>query len=944
MRNFVGYICLFVVFIHHFVSAQLLPQRQQPLYTQAMAVCSHVQRNLNYTANYAIDSLASLPIGIYKQIGQTEYIIAIDSARFSATGATCNAFMALALPGMSDSMAFAAKNIAFNPKGLMPHNFGNSRLMLVSEHILSLGPKTRLYLPNNGSNYIEWNCNGFQAIHLKGFFLFSNTLLQPLNPADSLVIASFEIHSNDIHNLVMAISMSPFRIKGINDMSFAVNEAVADWSSLSNVPGMTVPPGYPMPANSLEWTGFYLKNVTVTLPQELSPKNGSPTNISASNLLIDQNGITGNFTANNILHLHQSDFAKWNFSVSHIGLNLVKNKIQGGSLGGQIQLPIFENNAITYTAGIYQNPQTQQLDYQFSIGAANNISASALGANIDIYPTSQLLVVKTNGKLIPAAILNGRIQFQKEELQTGKLDFQTMKMEPDAPFISQGLFNYTSISENRAANYPVSIHQIQLQILNGKPSVYIHAGMNMMNASDKGFSANVGVFVKTKTNPQNNGRLMFDKIELGAIVLDVNTQPFRLAGTISNMNNHLIYGNAFAGTLTLTLNKPELSVSFNSIFGSKTTYRYFYVDGSLMLPTPVNLTAQVKMKRIMGGLYYRMNRPVDYVNCLQPGFNTQSSFYNYIPDSTKGVGFKAGITVYYATDENALNGDVNFEILFNSSNNGGGIAHMQLYGDAFSMISIQNRLGKRYNQVPVGATANISYNFNQNILHGVLAAAINLNGVTGNIVSAFHFESTSWYVAIGRPSLKGIVNIQNFATVSAYFMTGNTLEPPAQLPFQIAQHFGNPNNRNSSLLSNGQGFCMGANLNGSAHGEYPFSFFTVYGNVNYGLGFDLMMLKVSPDYKCPSTDQSPGFKGYYVTGNLYAYFNAGVGVKGKIEVGNVTEDFDITIFNASAAALLYGELIRPSYIEGNIYASYNILNAINGSITYNFKRGTRCAG
>ncbi len=84
-----------------------------------MAVCTNVQKNQNYTSNYALDSLASLPIGIHKQIGGATYIIAIDSARFLPNEAKCSAFMALALPGMPDSMAFAAKNIGFNPKGVM---------------------------------------------------------------------------------------------------------------------------------------------------------------------------------------------------------------------------------------------------------------------------------------------------------------------------------------------------------------------------------------------------------------------------------------------------------------------------------------------------------------------------------------------------------------------------------------------------------------------------------------------------------------------------------------------------------------------------------------------------------------------------------------------------------------------------------------------------------
>ncbi|MBL7918587.1 MAG: hypothetical protein JNM96_09320 [Bacteroidia bacterium] len=929
--------------------AQTLVQENDLLYQQTMSTHAHVVKHQNFTSNLLVDSSASLPIGIYKTIGNTSYIIAIDSAKFLPNEARLSAFMAIGLPGMPDSLAFAAKNIGFNPSGVLSETMANSRLVLVSKHVIRMGPKVNLVLENDGSNYIEWNCNGFQSINLKGNFVFSNSFLESENSVDSTVKATFEIHANDLNNMIMMVNISPFKIKGIDDLSFTVNEAIADFSEFQNPASMVFPVGYQNnSSNPFLWKGFYLKNVTVKLPQEISPKNQNRTSITVNNLIIDNSGVTGLIGVNNILSLENSDLAKWKFSINQLQIGIVQNHINSGYISGNLKLPVFENNSITYSASVYQNPTTKQTDYLFSVGPQNNILIDVVAAKIDIHPSSQFSILKSSNKFIPTASLTGKIQFVNNKIETSKLDFQNLVIEKDAPYISSGIFNYTGNSSSKAISFPVSITQIQLSVLQGKPSVHFNLHVNLMNAVDQGFASDFGISILTKTvvagSEPGNTRLAFDRFDVSSIQLNVQTMSFQLNGLIAHFDNHPIYGNGFSGSIGLVIPEPELMVNFNSVFGAKTTYKYFYVDGTANLAGDVTITPHIKLKKIMGGFYYHMNKPIDYVMSLQPNYIPATGSNAYVPDSTKSIGFKAGVTIFYAKDEALVNGDLALEILFNNQQNGGGIAMVQLSGDAFSMISILKRTGKRYNQVPVGANASIVYDFNNETLHAVLNVGINLEGVNGVINSCFHFEPGTWYIAIGKPSLKGNVTVVNFATISGYFMTGNSIEPASPLPSQIAQHFGNPNNRNTTALNDGLAVCMGAAYSGGAGGEYGFSFFSVYGNVNFIIGFDMMMQKVNDNYLCASTGKSPGFDGNYISGNLYAYFNAQVGVRGEVEISGVSKSFDIEIFNATAAALLTGELIKPTYVEGNIYASYNILKTFSGSFTYNFKKGTKCSG
>lgn len=109
---------------------------------QVYALHDEVSDPSKQVGNINPDSLPSLPIGLVKEINGTKYIIAIDSAEFTPQGAYFNAYMALEFPGAEHPIAFAAKHIKFNPKGVVGGEL--AKLQLVSEHTLSLGPNSEL--------------------------------------------------------------------------------------------------------------------------------------------------------------------------------------------------------------------------------------------------------------------------------------------------------------------------------------------------------------------------------------------------------------------------------------------------------------------------------------------------------------------------------------------------------------------------------------------------------------------------------------------------------------------------------------------------------------------------------------------------------------------------------------------------------------------------------
>lgn len=925
-----NHLLILAIFICSNFYAQNTAPQNNPLTDEVLSICDKVESENRFAGNFPDDGLASLPMGIVKTIAGTQYVIAIDSARFFPNQALCSAYMAIDLPGAMDRIAFAAKNIGINPKGVM--STANARLMLVSEHHIRINQQVMMILKNDGTNYVEWDCNGFKTVNLKGYFEFSDTFLVPdssSSPQNDKVIASFEIHTTDIHNFITQVSITPFTLKGLKDVSFTVLDATVDLSEMANAPNMNFPAGYQQSSPDInQWQGFYLKQFTVKLPKELSKKNQGRTTISASNLVIDNSGISGLFSATNVLALGNSDMGSWQFSVDQLSVNIAQNHLNGGSIGGTLKMPLFENNALVYQASMQENSTTNEMDYQFIANAQNNMQANVFSASIDIYPSSQLIVNKTNGKFYPKADLTGQIKLNASSAKTGKLDFQNVVITTSSPYIQSGTFGFTSAqpNANKVGQFPITINQIQVVINPISPNIYFQVGLNFMSASDQGFSAVAGFRVITKFIPGSGSpSWKFDRVKIEDISLNIQTQAFTLDGYVIFRENDPIYGDGFSGGINLGLPSLNLEVDINVIFGAKSNYKYFYVDGMVALPTPIIISSGVALYRFMGGLYYHMSQPVGNTGNLYTSAFNSTAPPNYIPDPNIGLGFKAGVTIGMAGKEDSFNADVALEVQFNSSSNGGGLSLIKFTGDGFMMTSIEDRKGKTYTQVPVGAFAFIQYDFNNTVFHAILNVAIDYNGVSGSLPSVFHVDPIDWYVYIGTPTIRGNLTILGVGATS-YFMVGNKIEPTPLT-----------GSRDATALANAQGFACGAELYVTTGKEYPLSSFTVYGYANFTMGFDVMMTKYPASFVCPNTGESPGFKGWYLQGQLYASLNAAVGIKAK--------KFDVNIFSFSAAAMLYGEVMKPSYVKGDLACSYSVLcGLVEGSFNYDFEKGSRCGG
>ncbi|MGV6860476.1 MAG: hypothetical protein ACWA41_01825 [Putridiphycobacter sp.] len=927
-----------------------------------LGICDLVENSDFLTDNLSIDSTASLPIGIVKIIGGTKYIIAIDSAEFTPTGAYFNAYMALDFPGSDERIAFAAKHIKFNPKGVIGGE--QAKLALVSEHYINLGPKNKLHLPSDGSNYIEWDCNGFKAVNLHGDFILDTAKLVPITPVggDSTVRADFEVYSTDVHDIITNVNITPFRVKGLDGFEFTINEAYVDLSDLRNPTGLNFPENYPIdPSEDLVlWRGFFLKGFSVKLPDKLSKKDGFRPSIYGQNMIIDDAGISGKFGATNVFTTEDGKVASWSFSVTDLNVDLVASNLTGGSLSGEIGVPALDNAELDYQAIINYNPTTKKTDYVFSSGFSEDVthSMSALKSTLTIKKSSSLnMTLDNEGHFVPTLKLNGDLTANYENINLDQLAFENVTFVTEAPYLTQGYFSLTSSpgqdstntsntpAQQKIAKYPVSLQSLTIGVLDEKVALGVDAGINLGSGVNQ-MSVEGSCFMKmnVEKNPATNQEnWAFDSFQLNTISVDLNTSAFGFFGAINFRNNDPVYGKGFGGEFNLRLNfiddnAPEIYMA--CAFGKVNDYKYWMVDSKVSgINIPIGPASIVSLA---GGVAYHMRgekTAAELIESASEGGSVPAgtSMNTYIPDDSYGFTFKAGVGINGKTEE-TFNGDVCFQVTLNAN---GGLNDIQMNGNGYMMCKRSERAtSTNYAKGDIS----IIYDNQQKILDLNASIDVTFNNVlTGNAWTKLYISPDLWFFWLGKPDNRAYVNIINVANADAYFMAGMNLPPMPPPPPQVATAASNlSSQRDNTKLSGGNGIAAGASLYVGFNSD---NFWLdekryITGSGGAGIGFDMTMLKYPETAHCSGSSGEFGMNYWYLQGQIYAYLGFDLAYIKLKDNGEIKKEYTIAQMNTSV--LLQGKLPKPTYVNGVASLNVVLLNIINVNIQKSVEFGTNC--
>lgn len=921
-------------------------------------------------------SLQQLPIGIKKIAANMPVTLAITKVKLGEGYGEISLFMKMEIPQQSRTLMFGATNIKISYGNDL---LGNVKLSLLNDQSISLGNMGNVVLKGSfdektgadfSDTYVTLDCNGdFQELSLSADVILNKNTFRPVNSQETVVASSFRVVVHDWNDLLAEVSFPPFEIAGANGFEFTLSNATLDLSDCKNSAAFDPPSGYmaeyfTLPEPML-WRGVYVDRFEVKFPEWFKKKSTNERiSLEANQLLIDENGITGNIAVQNILSLQTGDAGGWPFSVNDFQFSLIANNIQAFGFKGQIHIPIGENQQLrNYEAFISKD------EYLFNVSLGEVLDMNLFGAStLHLEPTSYLQMHIIDNQFIPSLSMDGYMSLDADMLKMEEIVFEKMVISPRAPYLTVESMGYGG--EVGLNNFPLTISNINFHADNDQAALQFEAKLNLMEKA--AISAQTKVTVRSS---YKEGSWKYQGFSVDKILLDnVELAGFSLAGEIELMRNDPDYGNYFGGNITATFDafSNDLAVNVKSVFGRK-DFRYWYVEGIAKIGKGIPI-GPVFLDGFVGGAYYKMQ------------FTGNSGTRSYAPYEECGLGVKAGVH-YYIAQQNTVSGNALLEMNFSSS---GGIRNILFYGTAEflketsksdNMLEGMFTTGQgKIRCVGQSFTAGLSSGLSGSAMSKEILAGMNLSGIIsaymtmnyefttktfdanfavmintpGGILQGagsngeagwanLHLSPNSWYIHAGTPTnplgLKLGLGPLSLSTES-YFMLGDKLETPILDP-NVARILGlSPQQADymklpQNIPASGKGVAFGSRFKFDTG---DLTFLVLYARFMAGTGFDVMLQDMS-NYSCKGRNEPIGLNNWYANGQCYAYLQGELGVK----INLLFIKKKVSIIKGSTAALLQARLPNPTWVGGYMAINLDVLGGlIKANMKMKFSFGDDC--
>jgi hypothetical protein len=742
-------------------------------------------------------------------------------------------------------------------------------------------------------------------------------------------------------------SISPFRLKGAKDFVFSMSNIIVDLSDLSTPSG--IPAQYintsSLPNGLPSWTGFYAQNISVKLPQKLESPNNPGTTIYASDMIIDDSGLSGQFGATNVLADGDMSGA-WGFTIDDISVDIAHNTLVAGNMDGNITIPQLDDHDLEYNANIFQTQGDEKVAFNFTVSPSDSIQLSSFKSKLNISPCSQINIASVGNQFLPSAILTGdwTVDFQKARFNG--IAFQDLHLGAIAPYMTSGTFALTSSGNSGAGlnlfGLGVSLNSVGLSVSpQGQLQFMAGLGMNLGSGQNT-FQAETNIRVITDLDQGMDGRdrFSYNRLAVDDIAMNAQTTAFSLTGVISVRNDDPVFGDLFFGSVSLDLNCLPGPMLVSAGFGKLDGNKYWFTEAAV--PTSIPIGTGLYITSIFGGVQKGVltNQTNQQMLAKAAGIMTSSPEGNLIPftpDPNQGLTFRAGVGLQGQREE-AFHGEALLEVAFNAN---GGFQSIQFLGQAFMMVKRNERFNA--NAKKIYGDISVLYDHTNKVFDAGVNAQISFPGtLTGNLNILLHIDTNDWYFWLNNPVNRASLNLVNLFYVNTYFMVGTQIMaiPPPPSYVTNLTGAGSIGTLDPNALGNGGGFATGMEFGANFGGEFPKTTnWRGFIQVNVGGGFDVMLLNVQNAH-CQGSTEPVGVNGYYAMGQVYVFLGGSFGARKYKDNGDLKNEYSLG--SLQVAALLQGKLPKPSFVYGAIGLQANILGIINFSFNADVEFGTDC--
>ncbi|ANQ50719.1 hypothetical protein MY04_3357 [Flammeovirga sp. MY04] len=683
-----------------------------------------VKENKLFTSVFTEADLISLPVGIPKKVGNTEFIIVIDKVRLTPRGTLIDVGLVIDFPNSDQQLVFGAFDVAFSQE----RGFGGlGKLALLNNFEVNLSKDIRLNFKgttNNGQTFVNWGCDGYQDMALDFEVIFNKDLIRPCD-LDGNPIPNKEIkvpvtaHIETFDELIVAVNLPRFRMGEDHDRGFIfeASDVVYDQSETRNA-NIQFPENYHstdfLEGDTNLWKGFYLRYAEVTMPSDfdkvmyenhsrdkaieeaeielteeqraemaksdstaLANASKNRTSFQVRNLIIDDYGLTANFQGHQLLSLEKGQLGGgWGLSLIKVEVEILKGQFIFANMSGDLQVPITDDNTLlAYVAEIRHGG-----DFYFFASTRETMPFTPFGDQSELLLHNTMITIElTDGQFYGGIEIDGSMSVKSKDssVELADIDFQGLLIETRAPYISVVAFSASSEAlAQKLSGKNLTINEIGMTARDGNVSLNVDAIISLHSGSEGfGGGGDISIWAKYDDDGWKYNGTTVSKITIEASKKGV----YKLKGTIAVLKDDETYGDVFIGVVEAQLGPTvggSIGMEATVMFGKKGDLNYWYIDCLAILPEPGLTVGTISFQGFGGGLYYGMSKlPSDVVTASDIESATGGV---YVPDESVGFGLKA-IIIFAIPKKESMIAETSFEMTFNK---GGGIRYAMFAGAA----------------------------------------------------------------------------------------------------------------------------------------------------------------------------------------------------------------------------------------------------------------------
>ncbi|CEK19689.1 hypothetical protein CWRG_02586 [Chthonomonas calidirosea] len=506
---------------------------------------------------------------------------------------------------------------------------------------------------------------------------------------------------------------------------------VVDFSSTKGDPAEKDPAtGQPLPAS---WRGIFIQKANLTLPSAFQ-NHGQPATVQVQNFYIDQNGVSGAVSLNNV---NVDKVGSVNITLNDLAFDIGHNRIQDCRFDGNMSLPSLGGNL--GLSGSFSNTG----DVSLTIEADQTIQSKDFPCSLHI---SQGKVEKQpNDNWIFA--LTGQIQFngKADVLSNATLDLTDLEVGSDGHFQLGGAWL------NLNNPYDISLGPAELEIRQ------LGFGKDQQKGMWIGLTGNVKLSGDLPISVQGNfdGIKFYQNgsISLGSIAVDCEIQHLvHISGQVNFHDpdpQHGYTDNYLDGQVSLTLECLGSGTGFTAEF--LVAKHAWFVGAGIQLPQPIPLGSSGLG---LGGFMGAIGHNVKSANGVTSGIPYVD--YKLVPLSDQEIAngqtswiFSAGVRLE-TMDQNTFWGDFTLTVSTNP-------LVIDLHGNGYLLDPVDNNHipadPSKHDRVLIG---DIYINPSAATFQASLAADINIPSRDNPIIHAgglmvLHFDPNTQYLHLGGP-------------------------------------------------------------------------------------------------------------------------------------------------------------------------------------------------